>query len=107
MYTSNPTRSSIPPPTHLMTNRIIPSVEREIGKRKPGDNAPFIKANLADVVASFDGDDEDAAFGGEVAGDLDEEPTVVIAIEVGEDAKFQGLLLLKLLPRCISLWSFS
>jgi hypothetical protein len=91
-----------------MTNKIIPSVEREIGKRKPGDGAPFIKANLADVVASFDGDDEDAAFGGEVAGDLDEEPTVVIAIEVGvEDAKFQELLLLKLLPRCISLWSFS
>ena len=69
-----------------MTNRIIPSVEREIGKRRTGDGAPFIKANLADVVASLDDQDEDAAFGGEVAGDLGEEPTVVVAIEVGAES---------------------
>jgi len=69
-----------------MTNGIIPSIEREIGKRRPGDGAPLIKANLADVVASFDDDNEDAAFGGEVAGDLDEEATVVVVIEGGAEA---------------------
>ena len=60
-----------------MTNRVVPSIEREINDRRPGDGALFIKANLADIVAPFDDDDENAAFGGEVAGDIDEEPTVV------------------------------
>jgi hypothetical protein len=69
-----------------MTNRVIPSIEREIDDRRPGDGALFIKVNLADVVAPFDNDNKDAAFGGEVAGDLNEEPTVVVVIEVGVEA---------------------
>ena len=69
-----------------MTDRITPSVEREIGKHRTGDGALFIKANLADVVTSLDDGDEDAAFGGEVVGDLGEEPMVVVAIEVGAES---------------------
>jgi hypothetical protein len=79
----NPTRSS---PTRLMNNRITPSVEWEIGKHRTSDGALFIKANLADVVASLDDGDEDAAFGGEVAGDLGEKSMVVVAIEVGAES---------------------
>jgi len=44
-----------------MNNRITPSGEREIGKHRTSDGALFIKANLADVVASLDDGDEDAA----------------------------------------------
>ena len=69
-----------------MTNRVIPSIEREIDDRRPSDGALFIKVNLADVVAPFDNDNKDAALGGEVAGDLNEEPAVVVVIEVGVEA---------------------
>jgi len=77
----HPTRSRIPPSKNLMANRIIPSIEREIGDRRPSNGAPFIKANLANVVTPFDDNDEHAAFSGEVAGDLDKEPMVFVVIE--------------------------
>ena len=65
-----------------MTNRIIPSIVREIGDRRAGDCASFIEANLADVVAPFDNDDEDAAFAGEITRDLDEGPMVIVVAGV-------------------------
>ena len=53
-----------------------------LGNHMPSYCASFIEADLADVVAPFDNDDEDAAFADEVTGDLDEEPMVVLVVGV-------------------------
>jgi hypothetical protein len=73
-----------------MTNRFIPSIEREVGNRRPGNGTLFIKANLADVVMPFNDDDEDAAFGREITGDMDEVPTVDVIVGVETECKVRG-----------------